>query len=586
MSFFRKKYVEAGDLLLKVREKSFIFLTAHYVEDAQEFIDYFYKGLLQSKRWHISDNNTWKVIELHFEEDIYSETIEKIFEKNVFTNRKISLETEYAFIHNLKAGKTSLNKIYRSFQYAFSYNYLFCLFVDNFEEDSLITRLRAIESVFEKAALRKTEPLYCILILSRAQLDYLQNLHGDLFSSTIDDRLFHLADLNEEEIEAILNEFPLFRSAAESLRRDMIREIASSDNILLQLKNTVRKLSAGILPAPESKRGSLHIKKENAVKISLHKAPSVKAPTGHKQELGNDPVSEELDLVLQEMGTRFRRDNLKKILLSGFFVDEGGSLACKAVYSQEISATLKIDEKDIKNALSQLITKGLVYYDEEATGEIIFKEQSLFINWQYLIVLCKKSNAFFVFFNKLKDWSGDREPAGMLSGLQPEESLLFEDEDLEFFVDFYKNRIPGLHDIINILIALKPSGTDEVNSRSPDRKDMRLNDQKLRLAIEPDKSPALTAATGEDRPENIAAEGIGPNIYTENPPAGDDAPFSEDEQSKEQANPPDSHPDHEAPETSKPKVLAIKPMNRTDTDRNDNADTEMVRPKLILRKKE
>jgi hypothetical protein len=50
MTFLKKKFAEAEELLLKVREKQFVFFVAPHSDDAREFIEYFYSGLLQTKK--------------------------------------------------------------------------------------------------------------------------------------------------------------------------------------------------------------------------------------------------------------------------------------------------------------------------------------------------------------------------------------------------------------------------------------------------------------------------------------------------------------------------------------------------------
>ena len=165
MTFLKKKFAEAEELLLKVREKQFVFFVAPHSDDAREFIEYFYSGLLQTKKWHISDNNKWKVIEFDLKDDVYIETIEKILEKNNFTDMRVSLDFESTMIQNLRQQKTSLNKLYRSFQYAFKFNYLFCIFLEELNEDIFYEKIRDISLIFETAVRRKVEPLYCILSL-------------------------------------------------------------------------------------------------------------------------------------------------------------------------------------------------------------------------------------------------------------------------------------------------------------------------------------------------------------------------------------------------------------------------------------
>ena len=121
----------------------------------------------------------------------------------------------------------------------------------NDELDIFYEKIRDISLIFETAVRRKVEPLYCILSLSDAQFQLLQKKPELVSIAYFDDSVFQLPVLNFEDIGASLNEYPLFRNSKEDVKNDLIEDIAHSGNILLQLKNAIRKISVGIMHVRE-----------------------------------------------------------------------------------------------------------------------------------------------------------------------------------------------------------------------------------------------------------------------------------------------------------------------------------------------
>ena len=508
MTFLKKKFAEAEELLLKVREKQFVFFVAPHSDDAREFIEYFYSGLLQTKKWHISDNNKWKVIEFDLKDDVYIETIEKILEKNNFTDMRVSLDFESTMIQNLRQQKTSLNKLYRSFQYAFKFNYLFCIFLEELNEDIFYEKIRDISLIFETAVRRKVEPLYCILSLSDAQFQLLQKKPELVSIAYFDDSVFQLPVLNFEDIGASLNEYPLFRNSKEDVKNDLIEDIAHSGNILLQLKNAIRKISVGIMPVREVVHKPLQIKKEAALKINLKDKDEdpILEKNNESTIIQKSIIALKLDKLFEGIGTRFQRDNFKKILLYAFHISEDKSLYHNDLNGTELTAALRISEKDILNAIHPFIQNKYISYDPDAQSEIRYLNPDAFYQWPFLVELITQNQILTLLFDKITELILMSSLENTSANLASEEWSLIDSGDLDFYLGFNINNYPGLTENIKLLLELKPpivENSEEEKMQIPKIK-FGADNKKISFNLENvDKKNLIDSLKNEDIPSEI-----------------------------------------------------------------------------------
>ncbi len=512
MTFLKKKFAEAEELLLKVREKQFVFFIAPNTDDAREFIEYFYSGLLQSKKWHISDNNKWKVIEFDLKDDVYIETIEKILEKNIFTDRRVSLDFESTIIQNLREQKTSLNKLYRSFQYAYNYNYLFCLFLKETSEELFLEQMAAIRLIFETAVRKKAEPLYCILSLNLAQLSILEK-RSDLWTNLSEGNVIPLPVLTSNEIEVVLNEFPLFKGSKEHNRNELIEDITNSDDILLQLKNATRKLSVGIMPLREVVNKPLQIKKESSLKINVIVKEDDHTTENNIEAIIVDKPELELplDKLFNSLGTRYQRNNFKKILLIAFQLSEEKTLLHNDLNGRDLSSIIKINEKDIENAINPFVQNKYIYYDADSKAEIRFVNTNAFYQWPFLLEICSTNIAISTLFEKVYELISLSPIDTISQQLNTEAWSLLDRSDLDFYLEFYSYKFPGLNENIKLLKELGPDFKIELDNTLSQNTKIKFGNPDKITSIPDEENTNFENEVITDEPESIMV----PNDYNE-----------------------------------------------------------------------
>lgn len=461
MTFLSKKNKEAEILLLKIREAGFSIMVTESKDDYNEFIEHFYVKILQSKALHINDNNKWKVIEISYEDDVFSETVEKMFERNNFTDRKINLAYETSLISDLRYDKTNLLKIYQTFHFAYKFNYLFCLDLQSYEPDTMQNQISKINHLFLELVESKKVPIYFLLGLDQEQMEMLESHLPDIFEKEGNDFIFRLPKLNPKEIQEALEEFPIYTQSNKEIQNEIVENIYQSDNTLLQIKNVISKFKAGIIPKKDLVIGKsssdgkpLQIKKDKSIKPGETTHPANVRET-------------EMDALYNSLGTRFQRETLCKILLKMIVIEDDGKFYANDCLYQLITENLHILEKDISNSLKPFVEKKIISFNPDRDDSIRILKPNALSGWPMLRQMIEKSKQFDLIFEKLNQISGSLEVVTVRNVLNADQLTLINSDDTEFFVSLKAYQFQELDEKVSIIRNLSieiPAGSENLDT--------------------------------------------------------------------------------------------------------------------------
>lgn len=493
MTYLKSKSDEAEQLLIQLRKNHYCFVIADNLPDIEEFITHFYNNLLQTKKWHIAKNNRWRVINFYIQADTYAECVELLLQKDHFSDRKVNLAFESETIKLLKSGKTSLNKLYKSYQYAYNYNYMFCIFPSlNQSPEALLQMIQEIHDIFIQASLSKTEPLYTLIGLTTHQKelidfnkDYLQNIELN------EENTWHLPGITAEEINNILSEFGIFTNAQPNIRENIINEILQSDDRLLQLKNTTRKLKVGILPTTEIPVTELKIKKDGVAKISIKSSEeNVSEKQNREATIKAVPLKKKSDIdpeqLYRSLSTKYQMNNFLKIMLTLFQMTEDMQIQHQSIALSRISTLIDVPVKEIRKSLYPFVAKKVIIVEEEDDhSEVEILQYQEMYEWERLRTLLLEKAAFTELFKNIFETGGAEDQLKIYAlNLTEHQWNLLKNEEKTFWLHFLisqQENITLLESMCQQMISYYPENVPEIK---PANTPQQLEDNDSHVAEE------------------------------------------------------------------------------------------------------
>lgn len=490
-------------LLFKIREAGFSVILTESKDDYTEFVEHFYVKLLQSKALHINDNNKWKVIVIGYENDIFSETVEKMFERNNFTDRKINLAYESSLISELKQDKTTLLKIYQTFHFAYKFNYLFCLDLYSYEPQVMLDQISKINHLFLDLVESKKVPIYFLLGLDQEQMEIMEDHLPVLFKKNDIEFVFKLPKLKPEEIRDILDEYPIYNQSKKEIQNEIVDNIYQSDNTLLQLKNAISKFKAGIVPKKDLVIGITSSDERQA------QPKKVKATRTVESTQLKNIYEAELDSLYNKLGTRFQRETLCKILLKMMVVEDDGKAYANDCLYQSITENLHILEKDISNALRPFVEKKIISFDPDRDDSIRILKPNAFATWPMFRQMMDKSRSYDLIFEIINQMYDPSDIDLINSLLNQEQLMLINSDDTEFFVNLKASQFKELDDKVSIIrsLAIEVPDGKEVASEPPKANTsprIKINTDRESTPV-PNKNLLITIKKSISESEDISA---------------------------------------------------------------------------------